>query len=210
MRWGVKFKPSLVKAGCWCSEKGLGSSGRSGSCSHSIVVHQDPENVFIGKRNLIQELRTVQCYWYFVLLVQVCQVHLDQGLKSLVLARFWGTERGQRLPVHPAVHQEINLEVDGALGAVGKMKVQVAEDQVEALFPDHQLWALALDALTDPLLGQAQLGAVHCAGHCRESKGMLAPSSTELPSALGHLQQSFLLKGDTCPMVSCRKLQENP
>lgn len=115
----------------------------------------------------------VQCHCYSVLHVQVCQVELEQGLKSLVLARFWCTQCGQRLPGNPVIHQELDLQVDGALGAVGKVKVQVAEDQVEALLLDHQLLALALSGLTDPLLHQAQLGAVHWAGHWEESKGVL-------------------------------------
>lgn len=123
---------------------------------------------------------------------------MEQGLESLVLAGFRRAQRGQRLPLHPVVHQDLNLEVDGALGALREVKVQVAEDQVDALLRDHQLLALALDGLTDPLLHQAQPGAVHCAGDWKGSKGLLALSCTHLPSAPGHFQQRFLLKGDTC------------
>lgn len=110
-------------------------------------------------------------------------MELEQGLKSLVLARLRLAEGGQRLAVHRVVHQDLDLEVDGALGALGEVKVQVAEDQVEALLLDHQLVAIALDGHTGPLLHQAQPGAVHCAGHWKESKKAV---SSELPSALGH------------------------
>lgn len=114
-------------------------------------------------------------------------MELGQGLKSLVLAGFRRAERGQCLPVHRVVHQDLDLDVDGALGALGKVKVQVAEDQVEALLPDHQLLAVALDGITDPLLHQAQPGAVHCAGHWKGRKGLLALSSTDPPFSPGTL-----------------------
>lgn len=107
-------------------------------------------------------------------------MELEQGFKSLVLAGFRCTQCGQRLRVHYVIHQDLNLEVDGALGAVREVEVQVAEDEVDAFFPDHQLLVLALHGLADPLLHQAQLGAVRCAGHWQESKGLLALSSPEL------------------------------
>lgn len=43
------------------------------------------------------------------------------------------------------------------MGTVGKVEVQVAVDQVEALLADHQLLALALDVVTYTIVSQAQL-----------------------------------------------------